>query len=40
MTHPDKEHYLEACNQEINQLIKNNIWTLVPKPNQKVLQGR
>jgi len=40
MTHPDKEHYLEACNQEINQLIKNNTWTLVPKPNQKVLQGR
>jgi hypothetical protein len=38
--HPEKRSYFAACQTEINQLIKNNTWELVPRLKSiKVLKG-
>ena len=31
----DNESYIEAMNEEIEQIEKNNAWTLVPRPKYK-----
>ncbi|EMD85463.1 hypothetical protein COCHEDRAFT_1219378 [Bipolaris maydis C5] len=41
LKHDNKDQYLLAMQKELDQLQKNNTWTLVPRPsNQPVLKGR
>ena len=41
LRHPNKDDYLKAIQVELEQLNKNNTWTLVPRPvNTPVLKGR
>ena len=41
LQHQDSQHYLAAMHKELDQLQKNNTWTLVPRPSEyPVLKGR
>ena len=37
----DKNYYLDAMQLEVNDLLKSNTWTILPKPNRaSIIKGR